>query len=367
MWRTALIILLSFFLLGSRGCITTETVVLPEGPVAARLAAEKDKQIAGLVAQVKSEQEARELEQAQAALVAANLEGILFAAEHVPTGLPRAAIEEEAKLGKERSPPADPTELLKAKDRVIAILNGEVEKAKALYGAASTEAAQAKAQIAAKDEEIAKRDKALQARATEIETLTLAAQAEREKHANDVKSLIKGHQDEVNKLKQAYANKQQQLWLLGIRGIGLFFILAGGIAIIVFKRLPEGALGIGLGLLIGVVSVGFDKLVSAPWFPVAFGVLVLIAVGAGIYALYRVWLKHQLHNKTTAAIQDLIDEATIKGDTKTVDELKAHLKYRMGDSTTFFGRAQKAEVAALGLIDKKGEEALKSTGSSTEG
>jgi hypothetical protein len=341
------------------GCETTKTVVVPEGEVAAKLGAEKDKQIVGLVAQVKAEQEARRLEQIQAALVSANLEGILFATQHVDIGLPRNAIEEEVKLGKKRSPPADPTELLKSKDRVIAILNGEVEKAKALYSAASNEAADAKTTIAAKDQEIVARDKEIETRTGWIADLTEKAKTEREKAVKDTSDMIAAHKVEVQKLKDDYANKQQQLWLLGIRAVGLLFILGGGLAIIIFKRIPEGALGLGLGLLIGVVSVWFDKLTSAPWFPVAFGTLVLVALGAASYTIYRIVRKNKLHDKLTAAIQDLRDEDAVKGTTLFKDALEPHLHYRIGDKTTSLGKEQAATVISLGLIDPKGEEAIK--------
>jgi hypothetical protein len=341
------------------GCETTKTIIIPEGEVAAKLGVEKDKQIAGLVAQIKAERERADLSEHQASLASANFDGILFAREHLTPGLPSTAIEEEAKLGKARLPAADPTELLKAKDRVIAILNGEVEKAKALYGAASSEAARAKATIAAKDQEIAARDKEIETQSGWIADLTEKAKLEREQAAKDAQDRETAHKTEILTLKDDYANKQQQLWLLGIRAVGLLFILGGGLAIIIFKRIPEGALGLGLGLLIGIVSVGFDKLTSAPWFPVAFGVLILIALGAVSYTVYRIVRKGKLHDKLTAAIQDLRDEDAIKGTSLFKDALEPHLHYRIGDKTTSLGKEQAATVISLGLIDPKGEEAIK--------
>jgi hypothetical protein len=82
-------------------------------------------------------------------------------------------------------------------------------------------------------------------------------------------------------------------------------------------------------------------------------------VGLGIYGIYRLWIKHTLANKKTQAIQDMLDEATIRGDTKTIEELKAHLTYRLGNKTTFFGKEQAKEVVELGLVNLKGEEILK--------
>lgn len=340
------------------GCETTR-VFVPEGPKAAELAKAKDAQIAGLVAQVKAEQEARELEQTQAALVAANLEGVLFAAQHVPTGLPRTAIEEEAKLGRERGPAPNPVELLKAKDRVIAILNGEVEKARALYDAEKTAAAKARAEIEAKDAEIVKRDKEIETRGTEIARLTTEAQAEREKHVNDIKKLVADHQAEIQRLKDEQASKERAQWVLWTRIAGIGLIVAGAIALAVFKMAGVGGGLVGAGVLVGLISLGIEALTNAWWFPYLAGGVFLVVCALGCYGIYRLWIMNTLDDKKTRAIQDMIDEATLKGDTKTVDELKAHLNYRLGDSKTFWGKRQKDQVAALGLIDPKGEEALK--------
>jgi hypothetical protein len=359
--RIVVFCLSPLFLLGSRGCVTKETVVLPEGPTATQLSAEKDKQIAGLVAQVKAEQEARELERAQAALAAANLDGVLFAAEHVPTGLPRNAIEEEAKLGKARLPAPDPVEVIKAKDRVIAILQNEVEKAKALYGQAFNEAAQAKATIAAKDEEIARRDRELAARQDEIVKLTQAAEAERAKHANDVKKTLAAKDEAIKKVHEEYASKERRFFINGARIAGLGLIVAGAIALAVFKLPSVGGGLVGSGVLVGLISIGIETLTNAPWWPYLCAAVFVIVVGLICYGVYRLWVKHSLNDKKTQAIQDMIDEATLKGDNKTVDELKAHLKYRLGDTTTFWGKQQKEEVAALGLINPAEEPSSKAT------
>lgn len=344
------------FALGNRGCQHTDTVILPEGPTAAQLAAEKDKQIAGLVAQVKAEQEARELEQAQAALVAANLEGILFAAEHVPTGLPRTAIEEEAKLGKERSPPANPAELLKAKDRVIAILNGEVEKARAMYGEASTEAAQAKAQIAAKDEEIVRRDRELAAREQVIAKLGEEAKIEREKHANDVKNALAAKDEAIKKVREEYASKERRWWINATRIAGLGLIVVGVVLLAVFKLPMEGGGLAAGGVIIGLLSMFFEWLTAQWWWPWLCGLLVLGVLIAIALTVYRLWKKRELHSRVTAALQDLKDEATTLGN-DTWEKVSEHLKYRLGDKTSGWGKEQAKEVAALGLVNPEAEKA----------
>lgn len=334
-------------------CQTTDTIILPEGPVATQLDAEKDKQIAGLVAQVKAEQEARLLEQAQASLVAANLEGILFAAEHVPTGLPRNAIEEEAKLGKERSPPANPAELLKAKDRVIAILNGEVEKAKALYGAAFDEAKQAKAQIAAKEREITERDAKIKAGEEELVKLTKAAKTEQEANQKKLASTIEDYEKRLN-------DKDQE-WFLRIWGLVSIGLGIAGIALIALsqgtKLIEGGILIVGAGLSI-LGRLWYVTLLNAWWFPYAAGLVAAIVVVALFYAGYRLWKSLGLHRRMTAALQDQRDESTTKG-TGDFAKTEEHLKYRLGDKNSFWGKAQLEEVVGLGLVDAKGEESLK--------
>lgn len=349
--RLLAIILLACLMSG--GQCQSPAIVVPQGPVATQLSAEKDKQIAGLVAQVKAEQEARLLEQAQASLVAANLEGILFAAEHVPTGLPRNAIEEEAKLGKERSPPANPAELLKAKDRVIAILNGEVEKAKALYGAAFDEAKQAKAQIAAKDREIAERDAKIRDGEIAIAKLTKDAKTEQATNQKKLTSTIEDYEKRLN-------DKDQE-WFLRIWGLVSIGLGIAGIALIALsqgaKLIEGGILIVGAGLSI-LGRLWYVTLLNAWWFPYAAGLVAAIVVAALFYAGYRLWKSLGLHRRITAALQDQRDESITKG-TGDFAKTEEHLKYRLGDKNSFWGKAQLDEVARLGLVDTKGEEALK--------
>lgn len=328
-----------------------EPTIITEGPKAAELNAEKDKQIAGLVAQVKAEQEAREMEKKQASLAAANFDGVLYGAEHVDPGLPRNAIEEEAKLGKARLPDPDPQEVIKAKDRVIAILKNEVEKAKILYGQAFDEAKQAKAELAEKDKELAKRQTELDKRATDIVRLEREKMEEQIKHKKDV-------EDAIAKLRKQYEDRQMALFIAGLRFVGLGAIVAGA-ALIIWLRMPlEGAGSIGFGLLCGVASIWLNWLFSQAWFYWAVGVVVLLVlVGIG-YGIYRLWKKGKLHEKVTAAIQDVRDEAVIKG-TDMWDKLEEHLKYRLGPKDSSWGKAQLEETAKLGLIDVKGEELQK--------
>lgn len=343
--------LMGFMTLGMTQCHTTDTVILPEGPKAAELGKQKDEQIKGLATQVKGEQEARALEQTQASLAAADFETILFAATHLNPGLPRNAIEEEAKLGKARSPAPNAQEVIKGKDRVIAILQNDVETAKAAYGKAFDEAAQAKATITTKDEEIVKRDKDLMARDATINQLSIDAKVEKAAHADDVKKTIQRLNDE-------YASKERATWVLWARIISLGFIAVGALIMIVFKVIPEGAGLIGAGLLIGLLTMFVEWLVTQWWWPWLCGLVLLGALIAAGIAVYRMWQTNTLHAKTSAALQDLKDEAQTLGQ-DTWSKVEEHLKYRLGDKTSFWSKAQAAKVAALGLVNPKGEEALK--------
>lgn len=344
--------ILACLMMGNRGC-QTSTVVLPEGPISAELGKAKDEQIKGLLAQVKAEMDARELERAQAALAAANLVGVEFAVEHVEAGLPRNAIEEEAKLGRARLPEPNPVEVIKAKDRVIAILQNEVEKAKMMYGQAFDEAKQAKAQIAAKDKEIAERDAKIGAGEETIIKLTADAKAEKLAHLKDVQDTISRLEKERDEAEQ----KSLMFWL----GIGAVALIIGGIVLIAAtsgRLVIQGSiLSVGGGLVI-LLRLGYISLVSQPWFPVVAGIVAAIILGTIIWAVWRMWVNHELDKKKTQAIQDMRDEAAAKGDTKAIDTLDEHLEYRMGKDGSFWQKAQLKTEVDLGLIDPKGEAAL---------
>ena len=135
-------------------------------------------------------------------------------------------------------------------------------------------------------------------------------------------------------------------------------IVAGALALAVLKMFDVGGGLVGAGVLVGLISIGIESLTSQPWWPYLCGTVFVLVVLIAIYGIYRLWVKHQLDVKKTQAIQDMIDEATAKGDTKAVDELKSNLAYRMGDSTSFWAKQQAKATVALGLVNPKGEAAL---------
>lgn len=355
-----IIFLLSLFLMGATQCHTTNDVVLPEGPVSTELGKTKDEQIKGLVEQVKKEQEARMLEKEQGSLAAANLDGILFAVDHIEPGLPRNAIEEEARLGKARLPESNPQEVIKAKDRVIAILQNEVAKAKELYGKAFNEAAQAKALIAEKDKIISIKDKEISDRTLKIADLEAEKVKESELHKKDMQDRLDAKDKELADYKKEQDDKDRKWWVNAIRISGLVCILAGAVLIAIFKLIPEGGIFIAVGLLIGLVSVGFDKLTSAAWFPYAAGVVALVVLGGSAFAIYRMWKTQTLHTKTTAALQDLKDEAETLGH-DTWEKVSDHLKYRLGDKNSFWGKSQVKSAINLGLVAPANKDLVDTT------
>lgn len=344
------------------GCETTNTVVAPEGPKATELLAAKNAQIEGLVAQVKREQEQREAERHNASLVAANFESILFAAEHLNQGLPRDAVEAEAKLGKERSPAPNAEEVTKGKDRVIAILNAEVAKAKKLYDEAHGQAAQAKKKIENRDEIIKQKAQEITDRQEDIARLEQEKKAEQEAAKKGLQAAIDAKNAEIARIKKEAEDKQRN-WVLNLLGYGSVGCIIIGIGVIALTKglaWAQGGLLILGGSLCIFIKISINVVVNQPWFPYAAGVVGLIILGGGAWAIYHLWKTNQLHSKVSAALQDLRDEATTQG-SKLWDSVEPHLKYRLGNKNSFWGKAQMATLGKLGLIDKAGEEELKKT------
>jgi len=341
------------------GCETTNTVVAPEGPKVTELLAAKDKQIDGLVAQVKREQEQRKAEQEAASLAAANFESILFAAEHLNQGLPRDAVEAEAKLGKERSPAPKAEEVAKGKDRVIAILNEEVAKTKKLYDEAYGQASQAKKEIENRDEVIRQKAAEISMRQQDIVRLEQEKILEQDNAKKALQAAIDKKDAEIARIKNE-AEEKHRNWMLNLLGYGSVGCIIVGIGVIALTKglaWAQGGLLILGGSLCIFIKTSINIVISQPWFPYAAGVVGLIILGGGGWAIYHLWKTNQLHSKVSAALQDLRDEATAQG-SKLWESVEPHLKYRLGDKESFWGKAQMATLGKLGLIDEAGEKKL---------
>jgi len=292
------ILLLACFMMGSQ-CQTTSTVVAPQGPTAAELSAVKDEQIAALKKQAEEQKAQRAREQAEAAKAASSIKGgILKANGYQPPGPPTDAINEEAKVALTRLPADDPAETVASLERAIKMIEGKREEALALYATARKEAEAKQQVIVTKDKELEKRDKEIAARDGRISELEKAAQAEREKAAVDLTKAMEKKDKELADFKKEMASKERAAWVLWTRIAGLGFIIIGAIMAIVFKIIPEGASFAGVGVLIGLISIFISWLTSQPWFMwLCLGITVII-IALGIYAIYRIWKKHDEERKT---------------------------------------------------------------------
>jgi hypothetical protein len=346
-------------------CQSTSTVVAPQGPTATELSAAKDQQIETLKKQAEEQKAQRAREQAEASKAASSIKGgILKANAYQPAGPPTDAINEEAKVALTRLPSDDPAETVASLERAIKMIEGKREEALALYAAARKEAEVKQQVIVAKDKELEKRDQEISKRDAEIADLTRAAQIEREKAAADLAAALAKKDKELADFKAEMASKERRWWINATRIAGLGLILIGVLAMIVLKAIPEGAALTGSGILIGLISIFIDWLTAQWLFPWLCGLILLVILGAGSYAIYRMWRTKNLNDLKTAAIQDQRDESAILGDDRW-EKFSEHLKYRMGDKNSFWGKAQMKEVAALGLVNPAGEKAIETGSQST--
>lgn len=335
-------------------CQTTDTVVVPEGSKATELGKTKDEQIAGLVTQVKDEQAARLMESALASKAASSVKGMLKVRDYLPAGLPSDAIKAEGDLALTRLPVDDPAETVKALERVVAIVTGQRDEANRLYREADAQTKVERTAKEAKDKEIAERDTVIKARESRIAVLEQEKANEQIAHAKDVTDAIARKDKELADFKAEQASKERATWVLWTRIAGLGLIVIGVVLLAVFKLVVEGTGLAAGGVIIGLISIFIDWLTGTWWFPWMMGGLLLAMLGAGGYAIYRMWKKGVLHDKTTTALQDLKDEASTLGN-NAWETVSDHLKYRLGDKSSFWGAAQAKAVAALGLVNPKAE------------
>ena len=358
MKKCFLILLCLLFLFS--GCNTTDsTVILPNGPEAAKLIAEKDAQIKRLSEQIIDIEKVRADEKLLSAKAASSVKGILKANEYQPQGRPTEAINEEAKVALKRLPPDDPVETVEALKRAIEMIEGERDIALQNYAKAKQEAEDKKAEIAKKDIEIQKRDKAIETSNAKIAQLEISAQAEREKHAKDIQDLINKKDKELEDFKKEMASQERRWWINATRIAGLGLVVCGALVMFLLKSPSIGGGLILSGLLIGLMSVFFEWLTAQVWFP---WLCVAIGIGILVYAFFtikRMWEIKKLDEMKTAAIQDFKDEAVLK-DSSAWENFSEHLKYRMGDKNSSWGKKQMKEAEALGLINLKAEEQAQS-------
>jgi len=347
------ILLLMCFMMGSQ-CQSTSTVVAPQGPTATELNVVKDEQIATLKKQAEEQKAQRDRERAEAAKAASSVKGILKANEYQPKGRPTEAVEQEGSVALTRLPPDDPVETVKSLQRAVEMVEKDRDNALAMYATARKDAEAKQQVIVTKDKELEKRDQEIATRDGRISELEKAAQVEREKAAADLTKAMEKKDKELADFKKEMASKERRWWINATRIAGLGLIVLGALAAFILKAFPEGAGLVGAGLFIGLTSIFIDWLTAQVWFPwlcVAVGVGALVA---GYFAVRRMWKIKKLDEMKTAAIQDAKDESTTLGD-GTWEKLSEHLKYRMGDKNSFWGKEQKKSAAELGLINPAAE------------
>jgi hypothetical protein len=347
------------FLFLVTGCETTNTpIILPEGPITAEMVAEKNAQIKRLSDQIIDIEKQRAEEKLLAAKAASSVKAMVKANEYQPEGRPTEAINEEAKVALKRLPADDPAETVEALKRTIEMIEGKRDEALKMYATARDEAEKKKVEIAEKDKEIKERNKQISERNLWIAELERLSAEEKDKHKKDVETFIKEKNDEIQKIKDEQASKERRWWINATRIVGLGFIVVGGLVMFILKSPGTGGGFLGLGVFIGLLSIFIDWVTAQWWFPWLCGLIIIgILIACGL-AIYRMWKIKKLDEMKTAAIQDFKDESLIK-DKNAWESFSEHLKYRIGDKNSSWGKAQMKETAALGLINPKAEPANK--------
>jgi len=345
------ILFLSSFLFLT-GCETANTLVAPQGNKTTELLASKDNQILTLNNQVKDLKNLNEQQQLEAAKAASSIKGILKANEYVEPALPKEAIQAEGEVAQKRLPNDDPAETVRALERVMLIITGQRDEARQKYSEVLNEISLVRKQIKEKEDIIAKRDEEITKRDAEIAKLKIESEKEQENAKINLQNKINQKDKEIKDLIQKYEEKEKSWWTNGARIAGISLIVIGALLLAVLKMVLEGGGLILAGVIIGLVSIFLDWLTHQPWFYYATGGVLLIVFVCIGYGLYRAWKIKTLHTKVTAAWQDLRDEAEIiKND--AWEKASEHLKYRLGDRNSFWGKAQMEELAKSGLINPK--------------
>ncbi len=339
------------------------TVLAQPGTAAAAVTKNQEAEIVALKAQVVAGDEKNKEYLKIGAAAAGNVHGVLTAAVHVEPGLPKEAVIAEATLAQDAlALPTDaPSDLvasysksaLEAEKRVNLILTGQRDAARAAYEGAKTEMRGLRDALTAKEAEIEAGKAAVLKIESEKTSLTQAAQAELETNRKAQQAALDAKDEALVKYKAEVASTERKYWVNGIRIACGLLILVGVVAIALTKGEAIIQCGImaGCGIAGIFLAAGFDILTSQTWFPWAFGSIALIAAVAFGWWLWYQWRTHQLYAKTTAAMQDLKDEATTQG-TDLWSKVEDHLKFRIGDKTSALGKVLTSRLVKRGLDEK---------------
>lgn len=332
-----------FLTLFLSGCITptTPTTNIIPGEKNEQLIQEQQKQIDGLKKQVETLEEKAKMVETESSKAAGSLSAIFEFNTYIEPPLVQEAIREEINLALARLASPDPAEKLRAQERMMLIITNQRDEAYKKYAVALNESNAMKKLIESKDMEIANSKKTIKERDDAIEKLKVDAAKELAKAKAD-------QQAEINRIREEYESKERATWILWVRIASLALVIGGAIMLAVFKMPLEGGGLVLAGTVVGLVSIFVTWLTAQWWFPWLMGlllVLVLVAVGVGIYRLYK---RKLLHEKLTAAMQDLKDESATLGN-ELWEKVSDHIKYRMGDKNTGLGKEQAKVVKELGL------------------
>ncbi len=334
------VLLISFIFTGCETTNTTPPVVIT-GEKNAALISEQQTQITELKRQKTELEDKAAAVKIESSKAAASVQATLESSKYVEPPLVREAISEESKVALSRLPEPDPAEKVRALERMMLIITGQRDEALKKYAEVSKEVAVAKKAIEEKDATIKSNQKKIDERDVTIAQLRKDASAELEKARIDQAAEIKRIRDE-------YESKERSMWILWIRIASLVLVVGGAVLLAVFKQLTEGASLIAAGTIVGIVSIFVTWLTAQWWFPWMMGLVLLGVFVAGGMAIYNLHKRKQLHEKLTAAMQDLKDESVTLGN-NLWEKASEHIKYRMGDKESGLGKVQAKVVKQLGL------------------
>ena len=339
--KKLLIVIVALSLLSGCELTNTPPLVVVPGEKNTELIAEQKAQIAALKNENITLEDKANLVKAESSKAAASVSATLESSRYIEPPLVREAVQEESKVALQRLPAPDPTEKVRALERMMLIITGQRDEALKKYAEVSKEVAVAKELISKKDVEIATSKKAVEEREATLVKLKTESDAEMVRAKAD-------REAEIKRIRDEYESKERGMWILWIRIASLVLVVGGAVLLAVFKQLAEGAGLVAAGTIVGIVSIFVTWLTAQWWFPWLMGAILLLVLVAGGMAIYRLYKRKVLHEKLTAAMQDLKDESTTLGN-DLWQKASEHIKYRMGGKESGLGKEQTAVVKQLGL------------------
>lgn len=212
---------------------------------------------------------------AVAADAAASVSAIAGANAVQPPGPNTEFIDAEAKLALDKLPPPDAAAVIKAAARREALLAGDRDKFRQLYGEAQSEGARLKSEAETAKARASESAAALVAAERSHAAALERSRAENQARMDELAAKLKKSEDD----RKNAETKEQVKWL---RIIGLCCLVAG-IGIGVMTNGIQLAKSIGFGAC-ALACFGLAQIVAHPWFlPVSIGCLVLAVAGGGYW------------------------------------------------------------------------------------